>query len=187
VAVQVTPLFDEPVTVAVNVWVVPACTDAEVGLMVIDTTGAAAVRVTDAAADFDVSATLVAVTLNVPAEFPAAYIPVDEIVPPVADQVTFVLDDPVTVAENCCLPATCREAEVGLMLTATVGAAATVTDAVADFVASATLVAVTLTLPALLPAVYIPVDETFHALADHMTLVFDVPVTSAENCCLPLG
>jgi hypothetical protein len=48
---------------------------------------------------------------------------------------------PVTLAVNCCVPPVCKEAEVGLMLTAT---AVTVTVADADFVVSATLVAFTM-------------------------------------------
>ena len=68
-----------------------------------------------------------------------------EIVPPVADQMTAVFVLPLTVAVNCCVPPVCSEAEVGLMLTATGGGGAvTVTVAEADFVLSATLVAVTL-------------------------------------------
>ena len=68
-----------------------------------------------------------------------------EIVPTVADQVTAVLVVPVTVAVNCCVPPVCSDAEVGLMLTTTGGGGAvTVTMAKADFVLSATLVAVKL-------------------------------------------
>ena len=68
-----------------------------------------------------------------------------EIVPAVADQVTDVLVLPVTVAANCYVPPVYSDAEVGLMLTATGGGGAvTVTVAKADFVLSATLVAVTL-------------------------------------------
>ena len=66
-------------------------------------------------------------------------------VPPLADQVTAVLVVPVTAAVNCCVPPVCSDAEVGLMLTATGGGGAvTLTLAEADFVLSATLVAVTL-------------------------------------------
>ena len=75
-----------------------------------------------------------------PAVVGAVYRPALEIVPPVANQVTAVFVLPVTVAVNCCVPPVCSDAEVGLMLTAT-----RVTDTVAeaDFVLSATLVAVT--------------------------------------------
>jgi len=70
------------------------------------------------------------------------YNPLDEIVPPVADQVTAVLLLPVTVAVNCCVPPVARDAEPGAMDTATTGGlTATVADA--DLVESALLVAVT--------------------------------------------
>ena len=71
VAVQVTPLFEVPVTVAENPSVLPAATDADVGLMLMVIAGAAAVTITVAFADFELSAMLVAVTLNVPAVLPA--------------------------------------------------------------------------------------------------------------------
>ena len=58
--------------------------------------------------------------------------------------VTLVFAEPVTVAVNCCV-APCPSADaVGFMLTATGGFS--VTTALADLVASATLVAVTVTL-----------------------------------------
>ena len=76
-----------------------------------------------------------------PAVAGAVYTPLLEIVPPLADQVTAVFVLPVIVAVNCCVPPVCSEAEAGLILTET-----RVTDTVAeaDFVLSATLVAVTL-------------------------------------------
>jgi hypothetical protein len=49
--------------------------------------------------------------------------PVAEIVPPVADQVTAVFDVPVTVAENCFVFPACTEVGLGLTETATVGVA----------------------------------------------------------------
>ena len=56
-----------PVTVAVNCCVPPVCSDAVLGLMLTDTTGGGgAVTVTVAAADLLGSATLVAMTVNVP-------------------------------------------------------------------------------------------------------------------------
>jgi hypothetical protein len=61
-------------------------------------------------------------------------------VPPVADHVTDVLLDPVTVAVNCCVPLVASEALVGLMEIPT--GTATVMVAEALFVASAPLVAV---------------------------------------------
>jgi len=68
-----------------------------------------------------------------------------ETVPPVADQVTAVLLLPVTVAVNCCVAPVISEAVVGEMATET---AVTVTVAEADLVVSATLVAVTVKVPA---------------------------------------
>jgi len=68
---------------------------------------------------------------------------VEETLPPVADQVTAVLLEPVTVAVNCCVPLVSMEAEVGEIVTDTTGAAPTVTAAEADLVLSAMLVAVT--------------------------------------------
>ena len=55
----------EPVTVAVNCCVPPVESDAEVGEMVMATTGAL-VTLTVAEADLVVSATLVAVTVKLP-------------------------------------------------------------------------------------------------------------------------
>jgi hypothetical protein len=57
--------------------------------------------VTPADADFDGSATEVAVTVKLlPAVEPAVYKPLFEIVPPVAVHVTAVFEEPVTVALN---------------------------------------------------------------------------------------
>ena len=65
------------------------------------------------------------------------------------------------------------------------GGSVTVTDAVADFVVSATLVARTVNVPATAGAVYKPAVETVPPVADHVTAVFEVPVTVAVNCCVP--
>ena len=73
----------------------------------------------------------------------AVYRPAELIEPPVADQVTAVLLLPLTVAVNCCVPLVASDAETGEIVTATTGAALTVTDADADLVVSAALVAVT--------------------------------------------
>jgi hypothetical protein len=65
-------------------------------------------------------------------------------VPPVADHVTAVLLEPVTVAVNCWLPLVWILEEVGVTETDTGGGCVvTVTLADADLVGSATLVAVT--------------------------------------------
>ena len=67
-----------------------------------------------------------------------------------ADQVTAVLLVPVTVAVNCCVPPVRRVVEVGLTLTET---SDTVTVEKADLLVSATLVAVTVKVPAVPGAV----------------------------------
>src|SRR5438067_2474240 len=121
VADHVTAVFVLPVTVAVNCCVPPVCSDAEFGLMLTATGGGGPVTVTLADADFVLSATLVAVTLYVPAVAGAVYRPLLETVPPLADQATAIFVVPVTAAVNCWTPPVCNEAEVGLMLTATGG------------------------------------------------------------------
>jgi len=68
VASHVTEVLLVPVTVAVNCCVALVWRLAEVGLIVIDTTGGVAVTVTVAKAFFVVSAVLVAITVNVPAD-----------------------------------------------------------------------------------------------------------------------
>ena len=98
-AVQVTSVFEAFMTVAVNCRVPPGCKLAAVGERVTLTTGAALI-VTWAVADFVGSATDVALTVKDPAPGPAVYRPAVVMVPPVADHVTAVLDDPVTVAVN---------------------------------------------------------------------------------------
>ena len=67
--------------------------------------------------------------------------PALETVPPLVDQVTELLLSPVTVAVNCCVAPVKREAELGLIDTLLLGGLVTVTDADADFVGSAALVA----------------------------------------------
>jgi len=76
-----------------------------------------------------------------------------ETVPPVVDQVTAVLLEPLTVAVNCCVPPVSSEAETGEMDTATTGGAVTVTVAEADLVLLAWLVAVTVYAPVVVGAV----------------------------------
>jgi hypothetical protein len=83
--------------------------------------GPGAEIVTEAAADLLVSATLVAVTVKLPAVLPAIYKPVADIVPPIALQVTAVFEEPVTIAENCCDAPSRRGADVGETLTLTAG------------------------------------------------------------------
>ena len=63
--------------------------------------GAGALIVTAAFADLVWSAALVAVTAKLPADEPATNKPPEEMVPPVALQVTAVFEEPVTLAVNC--------------------------------------------------------------------------------------
>ena len=81
----------------------------------------------------------------------AVNIPVEETVPPVAVQVTAVFVEPVTVALNCAVPLVVVVALAGEMLTLT--GALTVAVALALLVGSATLVAFTVQVPAVLGAV----------------------------------
>ena len=111
-------------------------------------------------ADFVVSATLVAVTVSVPATDGATYAPVEEMVPSSATHVTAVFATvPCTVAENCNAPLVVTEAEEGERVTEFTtggeGGAGTVivTLAEADLVVSATLVAVRVAAPAFAGAV----------------------------------
>ena len=71
--------------------------------------------------------------------------------PPVAVHVTAVFEVPVTVGVNCCVADVCKDAAVGLIEIPTM--AVTVTVALADFVVSAALVAVTVYVPAVPGAV----------------------------------
>jgi len=72
----------------------------------------------------------------------ATYIPLEEMLPPLAAQVTDVLLVPMTLAANCWLPPKESDAAPGATETETTGAL-TVTVAEADLVVSATLVDVT--------------------------------------------
>lgn len=105
--------------------------------------------------------------------------------PPVADHVTPVLLVPLTVAVNCWVLLVCTEVELGLIATLiTGGAAVTVMLAVPDLVASATLVAMIVYVPALAGAVKRPEEEIVPPEADHVIAVLLVPLTVAENCCV---
>jgi len=63
VVVQVTAVFEVPVTVALNCWVAPVWIEAEVGLIDTTTGGAVVVTATVAEEETVASATLVAVTV----------------------------------------------------------------------------------------------------------------------------
>jgi len=64
-------------------------------------------------------------------------------------------------------------------------AGSTVTAALADFVKSTLLVALTTALvcEVTVGAVYIPLASIDPAVADHFTAVLEVPLTVAVNCC----
>jgi hypothetical protein len=121
VAVQVTPVFELPVTVAENCRVCPGCKVTLVGDTEICTLGAAC-TVTAAVPDLLESATEVAVTVKLPGVAPAVKTPPADIVPPVAVQVTEVLEDPVTEAVNVCWPPESTVAVAGATVTLTAGA-----------------------------------------------------------------
>src|SRR5437879_7678763 len=84
---------------------------------------------TEEEADLVASAALVAVTVTVVLVLTAGAVksPELEIVPAVADQVTAVLVEPVTVAVNCWVPAEATEALVGDVETETETGTLTVT------------------------------------------------------------
>lgn len=63
VALQVTAVLLAPVTVAVNCWIAPVCSEDEVGLIETAITGGAEATVTVAVADLLESAALVARTV----------------------------------------------------------------------------------------------------------------------------
>src|SRR5207253_1622484 len=67
--------------------------------------------------------------------------------------------------------------------TCTTGAGCTVTIALADFVASATEVAVTVKAPVAEPAVKRPAVVMMPPVAVKVTAVLELPVTVALNCC----
>jgi len=64
------------------------------------------------------------------------------------------------------------------------GGAVTFTVTAVDFVLSATLVATTEYVPAVLGAVYRPLEEMLPPVVDHVTDVLLDPVTLAVNCCV---
>src|SRR5690349_20986599 len=102
--------------------------------------------------------------------------------PPLAVQVTPVLVVPLTLAVNCCVPPIGSEADCGEIATLTVVPdpfEVTVTVAEADFVASATLVALTVYVPAVVGATYSPVELMAPPLVVQATPVLVVPVTVA--------
>jgi hypothetical protein len=178
-----------PFTVAAKVSLPPVLTDVVAGVIEIEVTiGRLMLMVAEA--DFVLSALLVAVTVVVRMEAPAVNRPAGEIEPLAADQVTDLsVTVPCTVAENCCVPSARRLTFAGEMVTEVTVGALTVTVAAADFVGSATLVAVTVTVPPLAGAVSKPPAVIVPPEVDHvMALLETVPVTLAVNCCVaPVG
>src|SRR4051794_734995 len=72
---------------------------------------------TAAEPDLVESTTEVAVTVKLPVVEPAVYSPLVEMAPPVADQVTAVLELPVTAAVNCWVAPGCSVTLVGATVT----------------------------------------------------------------------
>lgn len=141
-----------PATVAANCTVAPVRADAGEGETVTLFTIGGALTVTVAVADLVLSALLVAVIVAVPALEAAVKKPAEVIVPVVAFQVTDLsVMVPCTEALNCAVAPVRTAAEAGeiaMEVTAGVaGATMTVTVEEADLVESATLVAVTVSLP----------------------------------------
>ena len=167
------------------------------------------VMVTLAVADFDGSATLVTMTLTVEgdggtagATYSAPVAPLGVIVPrielpptmPFTLQVTAFEDGPapVILAVNACPEPVETVAEIGEIPITIPPVSVTMADPMA--VLSVVLDAVTVMVGGegiALGAVYKPLDETVPTLAfppatpfaNHVTLLFDVPVTVAWNCC----
>lgn len=79
-------------------------------------------------------------------------------------------------------PVNKSEAGEDVILKLVVTGAVTVTRAEADFVVSATLVAVTVHVPAVAGAVYNPEAETVPQVSVHVTDRFEEPVTVEVNC-----
>jgi hypothetical protein len=112
---------------------------------------------------------------------------------PFTDQVTVVALSPVTVAVNCWTCPAPTNAVCGEIVTAAAAAGLTVTVAVADFVMSVLLVAITDAVIAFvtLGAVYLPVASTVPGLAlllltVQVTPAFDESfVIVAVNCAVP--
>lgn len=175
-------LVTVPCTEAVNCSDAPVRMLAVLGETVIEVTvGTLTVIVADA--DLFGSATLVALTVAVPAFAEAVKSPLAEIVPPVADQVTdLFVTVPCTDALNCCLAPMRMDGAAGDTETEFTTGAATVMVAVSDLVVSATLVAVIVAVPALADAVKRPellmVPEEVFQVTD---LFVVLPCTETES------
>lgn len=145
---------------------------------------AATVTVIFAEADFVLSALLVAVTVTVPADGPAVKSPAVVIEPEDADQVTDLsVTVPCTVAVSCNVAAVRIDPVAGVTVIDVAVGALTVMVADAVLVGSATLVAVTVAVPAVAPAVNNPAALTVPDDAVHVTVLFvTVPWTFAFSC-----
>jgi hypothetical protein len=177
VADQVTDLsVTVPCTFAVNCCVAPVRMDGAAGEieMELTTGGAGALTVMMAVADLVVSATLVAVIVAVPEVAAAVKSPDALIVPDEVFHVTDLLAAlPCTAAVSCSVAAVFTEPLAGETETEdTAGAAAEmVTVAEADFVGSATLVAVMTAAPVFAGAVKRPAEEIVPVEAVQVTAV----------------
>jgi hypothetical protein len=194
---QATAVFDVPTTVVLNCCACDGVNVALDGEILTETPGT---TVTLAWPNLLVSATLVALIVTEPTGTVegAVYKPPLEIVPtvefppatPLTLQFTVVLEVPPTAVLNCCVCETPTEALVGDTFTEIPGT--TVTPAWANLVASATLVAATVTEPdgTAAGALYKPALDIVPTvefppatpLTLQFTAVFDVPTTVALNC-----
>jgi hypothetical protein len=140
---------------------------------------------TVAVPDLEVSASLVAVTLAVPAVDGAEKMPPALMEPREVFQVTpLSVVVPATVAVKSTVAPVVTDFELGVTVTefTTGEGAETVTVDVPDFVVSATLVAVTVSLSAVAVAVYKPADVIAPWVAFQITDLFvTVPATVAAN------
>jgi hypothetical protein len=180
---HVMPLLETvPETLAENCCVAPVAMLAVVGEMVTEfTTGAA--MVTTAFAVFVGSARLVTVIVAVPGVDAAVKTPAEVIVPELVDQeMDLFVTVPCTVALNCSVPPVATFAVVGEIVTEVTLGAATAMVAVADFVVSAALVAVTVTVLAVAGAVRRPLELIVPAEVFQVTDLFEVvPWMLAES------
>jgi hypothetical protein len=123
------------------------------------------------------------VTLAFPGIVPAVNVPSDAILPPVAFQVTACSESPLTFAVNRTLWRIRIEAVAGEILICPEDGCplccSMVSVAVADLLASAALVAVTVAGPAVWPAVNTPVEVIVPPVAVQVTAVSLVPLMLA--------
>ena len=132
---------------------------------------------------------LVAITVAVVDEVTlgAMKTPLAEIAPLLAVQVTPVFEVLLTLAVNCWVPADNRLMELGEIVTLMLADGFTVTEACADLVLSAKLVAVMVAVvdELTLGAVNTPSVEIVPPFALQLTPVFEVLLTVAANRWLP--